>query len=274
MTKFTVVTITYNAENVLQRTLDSVLAQTYPDVEHLIIDGASTDSTLQMAHNYKALNDNPSPLTSHPSPPTPHKVIIHSEPDHGIYDAMNKGLTQTSGDYVVFMNAGDFFPSPTTLETIAHRCHLNELPTDSLPAVLYGNTDIVDGEGKYLHPRRLQPPEQLSWRSFRKGMLVCHQAFYARTDLAKNTQYDTRYRYSADVDWCIRIMREADRLALPLYNIKEVVACYTEEGATTRHHRASLIERYRIMARHYGPFTTFLMHCWFALRLCPYGGAG
>ena len=68
MTKFTVVTITYNAENVLQRTLDSVLAQTYPDVEHLIIDGASTDSTLQMAHNYKALNDNPSPLTSHPSP--------------------------------------------------------------------------------------------------------------------------------------------------------------------------------------------------------------
>ena len=234
MTKFTVITITYNAAAVLQRTLDSVLHQTYEDVEHLIIDGASTDGTLQMANNYKVLN-------------TQHKVIIHSSPDEGIYDAMNKGLTQASGDYVVFMNAGDFFPAPDTLEQIAHRCHLNELPSDSLPAVVYGNTDIVDAEGHFLHPRRLQPPEQLTWRSFRHGMLVCHQAFYARMDLAKNTQYDTRYRYSADVDWCIRVMHEADRLGLALTNAHLTVACYTEEGTTTRHHRESLRERYRVM---------------------------
>lgn len=253
MTKFTVITITYNAAAVLQRTLDSVLHQTYEDVEHLIIDGASTDGTLQMANNYKVLN-------------TQHKVIIHSSPDEGIYDAMNKGLTQASGDYVVFMNAGDFFPAPDTLEQIAHRCHLNELPSDSLPAVVYGNTDIVDAEGHFLHPRRLQPPEQLTWRSFRHGMLVCHQAFYARMDLAKNTQYDTRYRYSADVDWCIRVMHEADRLGLALTNAHLTVACYTEEGTTTRHHRESLRERYRVMVRHYGHLSTFFMHCWFALR--------
>ena len=252
MTKFTVITITYNAAAVLQRTLDSVLHQTYEDVEHLIIDGASTDGTLQMANNYKVLN-------------TQHKVI-HSSPDEGIYDAMNKGLTQASGDYVVFMNAGDFFPAPDTLEQIAHRCHLNELPSDSLPAVVYGNTDIVDAEGHFLHPRRLQPPEQLTWRSFRHGMLVCHQAFYARMDLAKNTQYDTRYRYSADVDWCIRVMHEADRLGLALTNAHLTVACYTEEGTTTRHHRESLRERYRVMVRHYGHLSTFFMHCWFVLR--------
>lgn len=264
MTKFTVITITFNAEKCLQRTLDSVLSQTYEDVEHLIIDGASTDGTLRMANDYKAKND--SPDDNDLSAPPRHKVIIHSEPDQGIYDAMNKGLTQASGDYVVFMNAGDFFPSADTLEQIAHCCHLNELPSDELPAVLYGNTDIVDSEGRYLHPRRLQPPEELNWRSFRKGMLVCHQAFYARTDLAKNIQYDTRYRYSADVDWCIRVMREADRLGLSLCNTKKVVACYTQEGATTRHHCKSLLERYRIMARHYGHITTFLIHCWFVLR--------
>lgn len=257
MIKFTVVTITYNAQAMLQRTLDSVRCQTHEDVEHLIIDGASTDATLDMALQYKAQSD---------ASESGHKVIVRSEPDEGIYDAMNKGLTQASGDYIVFMNAGDSFPSCDTLEQVAHRCHLNELPTDALPAVLYGNTDIIDSEGHFLHHRRLQPPEKLSWRSFRHGMLVCHQAFYARTDLAKNLQYDTRYRYSADVDWCIRVMKEADRLALPLNNTGMVVANYTEEGTTTQHHGESLRERYRIMAHHYGHISTFFMHCWFVVR--------
>ena len=257
MIKFTVVTITYNAERVLQRTLDSILHQTYEDVEHLIIDGASKDATLQIAQQYKDQSD---------ASNAGHKVIIRSEPDEGIYDAMNKGLTQASGDYVVFMNAGDFFPANDTLEQIARRCRLNELPSAELPAVLYGNTDIVDGEGRYLHPRRLQPPQRLTWRSFRQGMLVCHQAFYARTDIAKNLQYDTRYKYSADVDWCIRVMREGERAILPLYNIGMVVANYTEEGATTQHHQESLRERFDVMCRHYGRLTTLAMHAWFVVR--------
>jgi glycosyltransferase involved in cell wall biosynthesis len=258
MIKFTVVTITFNAKTVLQRTLDSVFSQTYEDVEHLIIDGASTDGTLTMAEAYKTQSD---------SADREHKVIIRSEPDDGIYHAMNKGLTQASGDYIVFMNAGDFFPQADTLEQVARSCHLNELPSSELPAVLYGNTDIVDDQGHNIGPRRLQPPPQLTWRSFRQGMLVCHQAFYARTDIAKNQQYDTRYRYSADVDWCIRVMREADRLALPLCNTGLIVACYTQEGVTTRHHRASLFERYRIMAHHYGQLSTFFMHCRFVGRV-------
>jgi glycosyltransferase involved in cell wall biosynthesis len=257
MTKFTVVTITYNAETVVGRTLESVLRQTYTDVEHLIIDGASTDGTLSLAEDYKRRSDESE---------CGHKVIVKSEPDSGIYDAMNKGLTQVSGDYVVFMNAGDFFPADDTLENIAHQCGLNSMPTAELPAVLYGNTDIVDGEGRFLHHRRLQPPPQLTWRSFRQGMLVCHQAFYARADIAKNLQYDTRYRYSADVDWCIRVMREGERAGLSLYNINMVVANYTEEGETTRHHRKSLMERFQVMRRHYGLFTTMVMHAWFVLR--------
>ena len=257
MIRFTVVTITYNAETVLQRTLQSVLRQTYGGVEHLIIDGASKDGTLQMAEDYKRLSDQ-SELG--------HKVIIKSEPDKGIYDAMNKGLTQASGDYIVFMNAGDCFPQDDTLEQVVHRCRLMESPSDELPAVLYGLTDIVDGEGKFLYHRRLQPPAQLSWRSFRQGMLVCHQAFYARTDIAKNLQYDTRYRFSADVDWCIRVMREAGRMNLPLVPVGIVTANYLEEGQTTQNHRASLIERFRVMCRHYGFFQTVALHFWFLVR--------
>ena len=258
MRRFTVVTITYNAEAVLERTLESVLRQTYEGVEHLIIDGASTDKTIAMAERYKQRNDNEEQHG--------HKVIIQSEPDNGIYDAMNKGLTQASGDYIVYLNAGDFFPDNDTLETVAHEARLNECSSDELPAVLYGHTDIVDSNGRFLHHRRLQPTEGLTWRSFRHGMLVCHQAFYARTDIAKNLQYDTQYKYSADVDWCIRVMHEAEQLNLPLIYINKVVANYTEEGTTTQHHSASLRERFRIMARHYGIVSTILMHGWFAVR--------
>ena len=257
MTRFTVVTITYNAAAVVQRTLDSVLCQTYEDVEHLIIDGASTDETLQIVEAYKQQSDESD---------SGHKVIVKSEPDEGIYDAMNRGLTQVMGDYVVYMNAGDAFPAPDTLEQIARRCHLNELPSAELPAVLYGLTDIVDQEGRFLRHRRLQPPARLTWRSFRHGMLVCHQAFYARTDLAKNLQYDTQYRLSADVDWCIRVMREADRMGLPLCNINMVVANYLEGGMSIKNHRESLRERFTVMRRHYGLLTTCAMHVWFVVR--------
>ena len=257
MIRFSIVTITYNAEKVLQRTLDSVRYQTYEGVEHLIVDGASKDQTLAMVEQYKQQSD---------ASDNGHKVIIQSEPDHGIYDAMNKGLTQASGDYVVFMNAGDFFPSTDTLEKIVHQCRLSEYPAAERPGVLYGNTNIVDGEGHFLHPRRLQPPVKLTWKSFRHGMLVCHQAFYARTDIAKNTQYDTRYRFSADVDWCIRIMRETERMGLTLCNTKMVVANYTEEGATTQNHSESLKERFHVMRRNYGLLTTLVMHAWFFIR--------
>ena len=257
MIRFTVVTITYNAEKVLQRTLDSVLSQTYEGLEHLIVDGASKDGTLHLAEQYKETSD---------ASESGHNVIIQSEPDHGIYDAMNKGLTQASGDYIVFLNAGDSLPSTDTLEQIMHQCRLNEYPADERPGVLYGNTNIVDGEGRFLHPRRLQPPTKLTWRSFRHGMLVCHQAFYARMDIAKNTQYDTRYRFSADVDWCIRVMHETERMGLSLCNTHLVLANYTEEGATTQNHRASLKERFDVMRRHYGLFSTLVMHAWFVVR--------
>ena len=257
MRRFTVITITYNAAKVVEKTLRSVLEQDYEDVEHLIIDGASTDGTLRLVEQYKKQSDESG---------NGHKVIVKSEPDQGIYDAMNKGLTQAMGDYIVFMNAGDFFPSADTLKEIARRCRLNELPSAELPAVLYGNTNVVDDEGNFLYPRRLQPPAQLTSQSFRKGMLVCHQAFYARTDIAKNIQYDMRYRYSADVDWCIRVMREGERAALPLCNTNMVVVNYTEEGATTRHHRKSLMERFMVMCRQYGYLSTISMHFWFVVR--------
>jgi hypothetical protein len=186
---------------------------------------------------------------------------------------MNQGLRSLDGDYVCFPNAGDFLPSPDTASSIVSAAseqisHLSPLTShlSLLPAVLYGDTDIVDAEGRFLRHRRLSPPEHLTWKSFRHGMLVCHQAFYARTDFAIATPYDLRYRYSADVDWCIRIMKAAAKENVPLHNLHMVVANYTEEGQTTLHHRESLLERFRVMTRHYGWLSTIAMHVWFVFR--------
>ena len=253
MIRITYVTITYNAAKVLQRTLDSVLAQDYPNIEHLIIDGASTDDTLKIVDDYIARSN---------AAENGHQIQVSSEPDKGIYDAMNKGLRSMTGDYVCYLNAGDFLPTTDTASRIAQQVEAS----GNTPAVLYGDTDIVDGEGQFLHHRRLAPPENLTWKSFRQGMLVCHQAFYARTDFAIATPYDMQYRYSADVDWCIRVMKAAANENVPMLNLHMVVANYTQEGQTTLHHRESLWERYRVMERHYGRVQTFLLHCWFAVR--------
>ena len=260
MIRITYVTITFNAAKVLQRTLDSVLQQDYPNIVHLIIDGASTDDTLRLVDDYIARSN---------AAENGHRIQVTSEPDKGIYDAMNKGLRSLDGDYVCFLNAGDFLPDADTVSRIAEAITNTQSPspnTSQLPAVVYGNTDIVDGEGRFLHHRRLSPPENLTWKSFRQGMLVCHQAFYARTDFAIATPYDMQYRYSADVDWCIRVMKAAEKENVPLLNLNMVVANYTEEGQTTLHHRESLWERYRVMEHHYGRVQTCLLHLWFVVR--------
>ena len=162
--KFTVITCTYNAAQVLQTTLDSVRRQTWRNVEHIIMDGRSADFTVSVAEAYKAESD---------ACGCGHEVIVVSEPDKGLYDAMNKSLKRATGDYVVFLNAGDAYPSSSTLEDIA----ASVKPGEELPAVLYGDTDLVDINGQFVAHRRLTPPERLTWRSFRHGMLVCHQAF-------------------------------------------------------------------------------------------------
>ena len=249
MIRISIVTITYNAQRSLQRTLDSVRAQTYPHIEHLIVDGASTDDTLAIALSYQNQS--------------PHHVIIGSEPDRGLYDAMNKGLQQATGDYIVFLNAGDTLHAPDTIETVVTAVTASASP---LPAVVYGDTAITDADGRFLHLRTHRPPEQLTWRSFRQGMLVCHQAFYARLDLARQFPYNLAYRHSSDVDWCIRIMKEAERQRLPLANAHAVLADFEEGGDTTQHHRASLMERFQVMASHYGTLQTILLHCWFVVR--------
>lgn len=237
--RFSIITITYNAASVIEPTLQSVLSQTYRNYEYLLIDGGSKDNTVAKA---KASGIE--------------FAHIVSEPDNGLYDAMNKGMALATGDYLCFLNAGDAFYAPDTLQTIANTAMAEE----TLPDVLYGETAEVDESRNFVRMRRLQTPKELNWRSFKDGMMVCHQAFYAKRTIAP--MYDLQYRLSADVDWCIRVMKQAKKLV----NVNATVVNYLQNGLSLQHHRASLKERFWIMSKHYGLIPTIARHLWFIIR--------
>ena len=232
---FSIITVTYNAAATVRATMESVASQTCLVYEHLVMDGASKDSTLSIVDDLST-----------------ERTRVHSSPDRGIYDAMNKGLDQARGDYVIFLNAGDRFHSEHTLQRIA-----DVIMASDYPGVVYGQTDLVDGEGHYVGPRHLTAPEQLTLGSFKHGMLVCHQAFVALRRLCP--QYDTRWRFSADYEWCIRVLQHSRR---NVYT-GDVLIDYLSEGMTTRNRNASLKERYHIMCQYYGTLPTIMRHVGF-----------
>ena len=237
--RFTFITVTYNAAAVLEDTIQSVITQTYKHLEYIVVDGGSTDATLQIVDRYRHCIQ---------------RVV--SEPDRGLYDAMNKGMRLATGDYICFLNAGDCLHEDDTVQQMVHSIREGEWPD-----ILYGETQLVDAEGHFVRMRRLAAPERLTWKSFRQGMLVCHQAFYVRHTLLE--PYDLRYRFSADFDWCIRMMKKAG----VLHNTHLVLVDYQSEGLSTRNRWASLQERFRIMTHHYGLLSTLAFHAWFVLRL-------
>ncbi|MCC8072484.1 MAG: glycosyltransferase [Bacteroidales bacterium] len=235
---FTIITVTYNAQATLPATLQSVAEQTCADYEHLIIDGASTDTTLEIAST--------APQST---------TRVYSSPDRGIYDAMNKGMSLAAGRYLIFLNSGDTFHHSTTLGLIA-----KTIANHHEPGIVYGQTLIVDSERRPLGPRHLTAPPQLTMKSFADGMLVCHQAFIVLARIAM--PYSLDYRYSADYEWCIRCLQHSRRNVF----IDDYLIDYLNEGVTTANHRASLIERYRIMCRYYGTLPTMMRHVKFAWR--------
>lgn len=236
---FSIITISYNAESTIQRTIESVLNQTYPHIEYIIVDGASTDRTMDIVNRYAGEIS---------------KII--SEKDNGIYDAMNKGLAMATGDYVWFMNSGDSIYAPDTVELMVNQLQNNT----TIPDIIYGETAIVDAANKFLYMRRLKSPERLNWHSFKNGMLVSHQAFIVKRNITPT--YNMQYRFSADFDWCIRCLK----IANGIHNTHSVLANYLNEGTTTQNMKASLKERFKIMSNYYGTIPTYLRHIKFALR--------
>lgn len=232
----TVITVVFNDAVNIRRTLTSVTGQTWPALEYVVIDGGSTDGTLDIIRSFGDAI-----------------ARVVSEPDKGIYDAMNKGLGLATGTHVVFMNSGDEFYDRETVTRI-----FQSFPDAD---IYYGETEMIDANLNTLGPRRHRAPEQLRHTSFRFGMSVSHQAIVVRKSIAR--PYDTGYTLSADIDWILSALQRARTVV----NTRLILAKYLAGGMSKKRHLQSLVERYRILGKHYGTVANFFNHLVIVARL-------
>lgn len=231
-----IITVVYNSEEYIERTIISVLNQSYPNIEHVILDGGSKDKTLDVIKKYE------------------HKIAYwKSESDKGIYDAMNKAQLMATGDYLMFLNSGDEF--------VDHHVLTHAFQNNPNADLYYGDTVITDEHGEDIHNRRLRPPNHLKWQDFRYGMLVCHQSIIIKRELSQS--YNTNYRIAADIDWAIRSIQHATTIV----NTQLAISKFMEGGMSSIHHRKGLMERYSILNHHFGYIPNFLVHIYMIFRL-------
>jgi glycosyltransferase involved in cell wall biosynthesis len=172
---FSIVTVVYNSENLIESTIKSVINQNFDKYEYIIIDGKSTDNTLKIVQKYKKNID-----------------LILSEPDRGIYDAMNKSLQYVKGEFVLFLNSGDTLYDINTLKKVAAYYKRDN------------NLEYIYGAAEYLYDKYsiIFIPD---FNSIRYGISPCHQASYVKTDLLKTLKFNTNYKSAADFDFFLRI---------------------------------------------------------------------
>ncbi|MCB0521948.1 MAG: glycosyltransferase [Lewinellaceae bacterium] len=236
-----IITVNYNSGHLLEGTARSVLAQTYPHLEYLLVDGGSSDHSHTIFKLIERVNDR---LLNA-------KILRwHSEPDQGLYDAMNKGLCMAKGDFVLFLNAGDRLLEPKTLEKAMLHCTPD---TD----VLFGEAMLVTETRHHLGTRSQltvqKLPQTLTWQSLRMGMVVCHQAFLARKSIAP---FYMENNLSADIDWVIEVLKKSRKTV----NTHLVLAEYLVGGISKQQHRQSLKDRYGILKKHFGFWPNLWAH--------------
>lgn len=229
--KLSVITVVFNRKADLEKTIESIRSQTYSNIEYIVVDGKSSDGTVDVIKKFADQN------------------IIHkwiSEKDRGLYDAMNKGLEMASGDYFWFMNAGDEIFSDITVQ---------DFFTISNADVFYGDAMIVDAEGKEIGLRRLSPPETLTWKNLQWGMVVSHQSFIVSKRCVVRYKNEI-YPHSADIDWMIRCLKKSDNIV----NTKMILSKFQDGGQSKRTIKVSLKERFQIMVENYGLVRTVFNH--------------
>lgn len=178
--KFTVVTVCFNAADTIEKTIKSVLNQTHNDIEYIIKDGASRDETMDVVNSY--VDDK--------------RIIAVSSPDNGLYNAMNEAIDMASGEYIIFMNAGDCFASTTVLADVANMASNAEF--------IYGNVirkkPNSDELEKYGGRKRLL-------KLLFMGRMVSHQSMIVRTDVMKKYHFDESFKITADYNLYAKLLK-------------------------------------------------------------------
>lgn len=172
--KLTIITVCYNASDVIEKTILSVLSQNKNLFEYLIIDGKSTDSTLNICKKYSEY------------------LSIYSEKDNGIFDAMNKGIKLAKGEWIIFMNAGDLFYNENVLNNV-----FNQKFSDKI-GFIFGDTYLNNSTKQKMTPFVFNKRKLSS-------MGICHQSIFVRTKLAQNNLFDLNYKVAADYNMIRKI---------------------------------------------------------------------
>lgn len=212
--KISVVTVTWNAASMLLSTLESVASQTYDDIEYIVVDGASSDNTVEVLENSQNVTN------------------WISEPDRGIYDAMNKGALMATGEWILFLNAGDRFASPDVVEKL-----MNGLKSCPDADVVYGDV-IRSSEAEGLHE------EKVASDCFKNHRLpFCHQSVMCRRSLLLKHPFDISHRYSSDFKF-FKILNKEGRKFVHLHF---PVALFDVSGISTRNRSAGIADNMKVI---------------------------
>ena len=197
--RISVVTVCYNEKNTIRNTIQSVLGQIYDEFQYVIIDGASTDGTVDIINEY----------VSDP------KVKFYSEPDTGLYNAMNKALSYAAGEYVIFMNSGDSFYDKKVLADVAPL-----LEGD----IVYGDVLRRTRSGEYVQKYRGTQFERI--KMMLCGLAFCHQTQFTRTEVMKRYGFREDHRITADFDFVVRAL--SDKCSFK--HIDRIICSFDHDG--------------------------------------------
>jgi len=205
----TIVTITLNNKNGLKKTLDSILKQKYNNIELIIVDGKSEDGTEEYIKTNKNLIENKLK-----------RFLYIYEEDNGIYDAMNKGIKAATGDWIIFMNAGDtFFDEEVISKIFEHDSIFKEAD------IIYGKTHLIADEKVDMisKPKKLQ--------NINYGMIFCHQSAFVKSHLLKNNLFSNNYKISSDYDSFLHMYQEKRKFQ----EIDLIISDFEETGVATKY---------------------------------------
>ncbi len=241
--KISIVTPTWNSAATIRNTLESVLCQDYAHFEHIIVDGGSSDNTLDIIHEYSGRYDG--------------RIKCISEPDEGIYDAMNKGIEMATGDVVGVLNSDDFFTSSDALSTIVREIASHD--------AVYGDIHYVDPSDLTVPVRYYSSSLFRRWK-MRFGFMPAHPSFYCRKKLYSDFGlYDKDFKIAADFEMLLRLiyLHRIDALYIP----KDFVTMRTGGASTSgfRSHRAIVRDHllaYRKNGVHSNVMFEFIRYCY------------
>jgi glycosyltransferase involved in cell wall biosynthesis len=241
--KISVITINFNNCKGLNKTYDSLRIQfdLKSRVEWIVVDGNSTDGSIDFLNSISSEID---------------KLIVES--DKGIYDAMNKGLSAATGEYVWFMNSGDSFYNDLSVDRVCNAIERSNAD------IIFGDTMFVSESGKNiglisrLKPQKL--PRRLTFESFKYGMNVCHQSLIVRREICPN--YNLEYKLAADIDWILEILKHNHSSKW----VGHTISNFEIGGSSYLHTKKAWKERFQVFSKHYGKVPNIINHIWIIIR--------